>query len=96
MSGVCAGELNADQGTNPARTAEQTRTGLFWAYDGGFRIGAPPRLYNQISEDVIIDYVRSNSPQLSTGFQLVRLYAMVNVAVADAGIAVLSSSTILN
>ncbi|NJR43311.1 MAG: hypothetical protein HC767_12305 [Akkermansiaceae bacterium] len=83
-----AGELDADEGFGSARTAEQTRTGIFWAYDGGFRIGVPPRLYNQITDDIIIGVISQNAGQLATGFQLVRLYAMVNVALADAGIAV--------
>lgn len=82
------GELTADVGGAGGRTADQTRTGIWWAYDGGFRIGVPPRLYNQIVDDIIITEVGANSPQLATGFQLVRLYAMVNVALADSGIAV--------
>ena len=83
-----AGALTADEGDNPTRTAEQTRTGLWWAYDGGFRIGVPPRLYNSLVDDVVIAQLGSNAPELATGFQLVRLYAMVNMALADSGIAV--------
>jgi hypothetical protein len=70
------------------RTADQTRIGIFWAYDGGFRIGVPPRLYNSIADDIIIDYLVKGEAALSTGFQLVKLYAMINVALADAGVSV--------
>lgn len=66
---------------------------MFWAYDGGFRIGAPPRLYNQIMDDVIMDVVRSNDAVMLTGYQLVKMYAVVNMAIADAGIAVRALST---
>lgn len=85
-----AGELTADEGDNATRTADQTRTGLWWAYDGGFRIGVPPRLYNGVVDSVVIELLGENSPALATGFQLVRLYAMVNSALADVGIAVRS------
>ena len=31
------------------RTADQTETGIYWAYDGTPSLCAPPRLYNQIA-----------------------------------------------
>ncbi len=34
------------------RTADQTETGIFWAYDGTPSLCAPPRLYNQIAMTV--------------------------------------------
>jgi hypothetical protein len=48
----------------------------------------PPRLYNSIADDIIIDYLVKGEAALSTGFQLVKLYAMINVALADAGVSV--------
>lgn len=45
-------------------------------------------MYNQMTDAMIIDSLLRNSPQLATGFQLVRLYATVNVAMAEAAIAV--------
>jgi hypothetical protein len=73
---------------NPVRTHDQTRIGIFWGYDGAFKIGVPPRLYNSITDDVLIDYLVKGDPIMATGLQLVKLYAMVNVVLGDAGIAV--------
>lgn len=66
------------------RTAEQTEVGIFWAYDGAFGIGVPPRLYN----DAVDGLIATGSPRAITRdpFRLVRLYAVVNVALADAGV----------
>ncbi len=62
------------------RTQRQTAKGLFWAYDGARNIGLPPRLYNQV--------VRAITTKLGTVTeqQNARLFAMINVAMADAGI----------
>jgi hypothetical protein len=73
---------------NPVRTDDQTKIGIFWAYDGGYRIGVPPRLYNSIADDITIDYLGKGDPNMATGLQLVKLYALVNVVLGDAGIAV--------
>jgi vanadium chloroperoxidase len=61
------------------RTVDQTLIGLFWAYDGAFGLGTPPRLYNQIVRRIAI--ARNNSVEDNA-----RLFAFVNVAMADAGI----------
>lgn len=61
------------------RTPEETMIGIFWAYDGANEIGTPPRLYNQIVRKVAI--AQGNSIA-----QNARLFAMVNAAMADAGI----------
>ncbi|WP_194838153.1 vanadium-dependent haloperoxidase [Nocardia sp. XZ_19_369] len=61
------------------RTEERTLIGLFWAYDGANGIGTPPRLYNQIVRTVAEN--RNNSTQENA-----RLFALINVAMADAGI----------
>lgn len=61
------------------RTAEQERIGVYWGYDGGRGIGVPPRLYLQIAREVIKNRVLSTQ-------QLAELFAMLTVAMADAGI----------
>ncbi|NJR66416.1 MAG: vanadium-dependent haloperoxidase, partial [Leptolyngbyaceae cyanobacterium CRU_2_3] len=61
------------------RTPEETTIGLFWAYDGAQKIGVPPRLYNQIVR--VIAMQKGN-----TLAQNARLFALVNMAMADAGI----------
>jgi vanadium chloroperoxidase len=67
---------------NP-RTVDQTVIGLFWAYDGASGLGTPPRLYNQIVRRV----AESNQhKQPNTTDENARLFALVNVAMADAAI----------
>jgi len=70
--------------TATSRTAEQTEIGIFWAYDGTPSLCAPPRLYNQIATQIA-------EQQGSDVFELTRLLALVNTAMADAGIAVWES-----
>lgn len=70
--------------TETARTADQTKTGIFWAYDGTPSLCAPPRLYNQIARTIADE-------QGTRGVELARLLALVNVAMADAGIALWES-----
>jgi len=62
------------------RTDEQTTIGIFWGYDGTPGLGTPPRLYNQIVR--VIAMQKKNST-----VQNARLFALVNLAMADAGIA---------
>jgi hypothetical protein len=62
-----------------ARTATQEMTGLYWAYDGPKGLGTPPRMYNQIVRQIATD-------QGNTTAQNARLFALVNVGMADAGI----------
>ena len=66
--------------TPTLRTPEQTEIGLFWAYDGTKGLGTPPRLYNQIA--TVIAKQQHNSE-----YQNARMFALINVAMADAGIA---------
>jgi hypothetical protein len=66
--------------TPTERTAEQTEIGIFWAYDGTPSLCAPPRLYNQIA-------VQIATQMGSNQVELARLLALVNMAMADAGIA---------
>jgi hypothetical protein len=67
--------------TPTLRTEEQTFVGIFWAYDGMPSLCAPPRLYNQVVHQV------AEQTGLRQGHELARLLALVNVAMADAGIA---------
>ena len=70
--------------TSTLRTEDQTETGIYWAYDGTPRLCAPPRLYNQIA-------VLIAQQQRSDMMETARLLALVNVAMADAGIAIWES-----
>jgi hypothetical protein len=63
-----------------SRTEEQTIIGIYWAYDGTIGLGAPPRLYNQIARVIAVQ-------QNNTPVQNARLFALINIAMADAGIA---------
>jgi PAP2 superfamily len=66
--------------TPTSRTADQTEAGIYWAYDGTPSLCAPPRLYNQIALHI--------ADQMNTkDVDLARLLALVNTAMADAGIA---------
>ena len=66
--------------TQTIRTEEETEIGLFWAYDGTNGLGVPPVLYNQI--------VRAIARETqNTVAENARLFALVNIAMADAGIA---------
>jgi len=65
--------------TPTERSADQTQVGIFWAYDGTPSLCAPPRLYNQITTEV--------SKRIRSPIELARLYALVNVSMAEAGIA---------
>jgi hypothetical protein len=61
------------------RTPDETEIGIFWAYDGAQKIGTPPRLYNQNVREVAM--LQSNNLA-----QNARLFALINLAMADAGI----------
>jgi hypothetical protein len=70
--------------TPSTRTPEQSFVGVFWAYDGTPSLCAPPRLYNQIAVH-IADQMNLNT------IQLARMLALVNTAMADAGITIWES-----
>jgi hypothetical protein len=66
-------------GTPTMRSQDQLEIGLFWGYDGTRGLGTPPRLYNQI--------VRQLSQHMGTNeVENARLFALVNIAQAEAGI----------
>jgi hypothetical protein len=77
--------LGGDGVTTPTeRSEEQAFIGIFWAYDGTPSLCAPPRLYNQIATTIA-------KQMASDGLQTARLLALVNVALADSGIAIWES-----
>jgi PAP2 superfamily len=79
--------VGGDGITTPTnRTAEQTEIGTYWAYDGTPSLCAPPRLYNQITMHIADQMGTSSDPA-----DLARLLALVNVAMADSGIAIWES-----
>jgi hypothetical protein len=61
------------------RTADQTEIGVFWAYDVG-GVGPPPVLYNQIAAAIA-------TQEGNSLVENARLFALINLAQADAGIA---------
>ena len=61
------------------RTVDETLIGVYWGYDGALEIGTPPRLYNQIVREVA--NAQGNDEKKNA-----RLFALVNAAMADAGI----------
>jgi hypothetical protein len=77
-------EVKALGGSSPTspttRTDEQTTIGLFWGYDAQPGLCAPVRLYDQITDTIC-------RQQGNTEVQNARLFLLVNVAMADAGIA---------
>ena len=66
--------------TATIRTDDQTEAGIYWAYDGTPSLCAPPRLYNQVAVTIA-------TLKQSNAMELARLLALVNMAMADAGIA---------
>ncbi len=66
--------------TPTMRTAAQTWAGIYWGYDGAPWLGTPPCMYNQIIQRIAQG--RTTDP-----LELARLFALANVAMADAGIA---------
>lgn len=80
-----AKRLGGDGAKTPTvRSEVQRQIGVFWAYDGMPSLCAPPRLYNQIALQIAT--ARRTGP-----LELARLLALVNVAMADAGLAIWES-----
>jgi hypothetical protein len=75
--------------TPTVRTEAQRQTGVFWAYDGMPSLCAPPRLYNQIA-------LRIADVRRTTVLDLARLLALVNIAMADAGVSLWESKYFYN
>jgi len=70
--------------TKTDRTEEQEFIGKFWAYDATPLLCAPPRLYNMIATSLAL-YEKAGT--FTTALELARYLAIVNVAMAEAGIA---------
>lgn len=68
------------QGTPTTRTARQSFIGRFWGYDGTPSLCAPPRLYNMVARTVALQGGMSNVTEMA------RYLAIINTAMADAGI----------
>jgi hypothetical protein len=82
--------FGGDGVTTPTlRTAAQTEIGIFWGYDGTPGLGTPPRLYNQIARTIA-------EQQHNTPVQNARMFALVNFAMADAGIAAWDTKYVYN
>jgi hypothetical protein len=77
--GIAPDQMGTLPATAVKRTVDETLIGIFWGYDGANELGTPPRLYNQIVRSIAI--AKSNTEE-----QNVRLFALVNAAMADAGI----------
>src|SRR5260370_29463684 len=65
--------------TATTRNDNQTNIGFFWGYDVSPGLCAPVRFYNQIAEDVA-------QQAGNTVVQNARFFALLNFALADAGI----------
>ncbi len=77
--GIAAELMGTLPSGSSKRTVDETLIGIFWGYDGANEIGTPPRLYNQVVRALAIS--KGNTLE-----QNVRLFALVNTAMADAGI----------
>ena len=78
-------QLGGDGVRTPTRrTPEQTVVGIYWGYDGTAWIGTPVRLYNQIALQLSLAHC-------GDALELARVLALVNVAMADATMAVWQS-----
>jgi hypothetical protein len=65
--------------TPTIRNENQTNIGFYWGYDAQPGLCAPVRFYNQIAQDVAVQAG-------NTEVENARLFALVNLAMADAGI----------
>jgi hypothetical protein len=76
-----AKSMGGDGITTPTvRSQHETEIGIFWAYDGTPSLCAPPRLYNQIA-------IQLGREQGLNAVETARMLALVNISLADAGIA---------
>jgi len=67
---------------DPLDGNNETFKANFWAYDGTALLCAPPRLYNMIATSIALD-----EHKIEEVAEMARYLALVNVALADAGIA---------
>jgi hypothetical protein len=81
-----APELTGTVPSSSGRTVNETLIGIYWGYDGAVGLGTPPRLYNQIVRKVAQKKPNPTTGVPNTAAENARLFALVNVAMADAGI----------
>ncbi|EPS31092.1 hypothetical protein PDE_06047 [Penicillium oxalicum 114-2] len=67
------------------RQPNETTGAYFWAYDGANLIGTPPRFYNRILRTLAWKNKRDGPTDENTNAEFARLFALANVAMADAG-----------
>ncbi len=72
--------------TATQRTDGQTIEGTFWGYDATALLCAPPRLYNMLATSIYLDQMKAN-PAGHSPTEAARYLALVNLALADAGVA---------
>jgi hypothetical protein len=77
--GIAPELMGALPAASVKRSVDETLVGIYWAYDGVRGIGTPPRFYNQIVREIAMQ--KGNSVDDNA-----RLFALVNVALGDAGI----------
>jgi len=70
------------QANDPLNDGNETFKGIFWAYDGTALLCAPPRLYNQVATSIAL-----GEKPIEKVEEMARYLALVNVAMADTGIA---------
>jgi len=80
--------MNKGKATGSTRTTQETNIGLAWAYDVG-GLGPPMVLYNQIVKQIA-------DAKGNTVGQNARLFALANMAMADAGIVCWDSKYLYN
>ncbi len=78
------------QGTPTDRTAKQSFIGRFWGYDGTPALCAPPRLYNMVARTVAL------KGRMDNVYEMARYLALVNTAMADAGLSAWESKYYYN
>jgi hypothetical protein len=77
--GIAAELMGTLPTTYSKRTVDETLIGIYWGYDGAKELGTPPRLYNQIIREIAKE-------QNNTLEENAHLFALINVAMGDAGI----------
>lgn len=73
--------------TETDRTPEQTVYAQFWGYDATALLCAPPRLYNMIATSIYLDRLNTSMFDPHAAVRGAHYLALVNLALADAGIA---------
>jgi hypothetical protein len=66
--------------TYTVRSDEQTAMGVYYAYDGDFPLCSPPRLYNELLQQLGVE-------NIDDPVRFALLLALGNIALADAGLA---------